>query len=354
MHVAIVGGGINGLCCAWKVAQRGHKVTLFEKGRLMQATSSASSKLLHGGLRYLETGEIRLVREALRERDNWLARTPHLANPLPILFPVFSNSRRPRWLVGLGLAIYDLLAGTTSLPKSRWLPVREVLQIAPSLKGGRLKGAYLYHDGQMDDREIGMWVARRCRDSGVDLQENRPVEQVSTTGIVQFADSQTAEFDRVINVAGPWSGLLLGRSDIPSAHTLDPVRGSHLIVNRHCDHALILEVPDDNRIFFMLPWKQRTLIGTTEVRQSLDEPIECSKDEIAYLIRASNHYLAQPLQQSEIHSTFAGVRPLVDAGRNLSRASREYAIQVDGKLLTVFGGKWTTAMALANRVSNYI
>jgi glycerol-3-phosphate dehydrogenase len=108
MRLAVIGGGINGLCCAWKMAQAGHRVSLFEKGQLMQATSSASSKLLHGGLRYLETGQIRLIREALKERDNWLARTPHLAHPLPILLPIYRSNRRPRWLLGLGLAIYDL------------------------------------------------------------------------------------------------------------------------------------------------------------------------------------------------------------------------------------------------------
>jgi glycerol-3-phosphate dehydrogenase len=354
MRLAVIGGGINGLCCAWKMAQAGHRVSLFEKGQLMQATSSASSKLLHGGLRYLETGQIRLIREALKERDNWLARTPHLAHPLPILLPIYRSNRRPRWLLGLGLAAYDLLAGHTRLPKSVWLSTQEVLEKAPSLKSEGLLGGYLYHDGQMDDHELGLWVAHQCREIGVDLQENRPVEHVSTEGEVHFADHQTEAFDRVINVAGPWSGQLLSRSNIASAHALDPVRGSHLVVDRHCHHALLLEVPSDSRVFFMLPWKHKTLIGTTEVRQSLDEPIACSEAEISYLIDACNHYDSQPLQRYEILSTFSGLRPLLHSGDNFSRASREYAIQTNDKLLTVFGGKWTTAMALAQRVSNSI
>lgn len=354
MQIAVIGGGINGLCCAWKMAQAGHRVSLFERGQLMQGTSSASSKLLHGGLRYLETGQIRLVREALKERDHWLARAPHLAHPLPILLPIYRSSRRPRWLLGLGLATYDLLAGHSSLPKSSWLSAKETIAKAPQLKSDGLMGGYLFHDGQMDDRELGLWVARQCRESGVDLQEDSPVEQVSTDGEIHFADRQTEAFDRVINVAGPWAGQLLNRSSIPAAHALDPVRGSHLVVDRPCGHALLLEVPADNRVFFMLPWKQKTLIGTTEVRQSLDEPIACSEAEIDYLIEACNRYCSQPLQHHEVLSTFAGLRPLLHSTGNASRASREYAIQTNNKLLTVFGGKWTTAMALAQRVSSSI
>jgi glycerol-3-phosphate dehydrogenase len=354
MRVAVIGGGINGLCCAWKMAQCGHQVSLFEQGRLMQATSSASSKLLHGGLRYLETGQIRLVREALKERDNWLAMAPQLAHSLPILLPIYHCSRRLRWLVGLGLTVYDLLAGHTSLPNARWLSALEVMQKAPMLKTDGLLGAYLYYDGQMDDLELGLWVARQCRESGVNLQEYWRVEQVSTDGRVHFAGNQTAHFDCAINAAGPWAMQLLSHSRIPSFHRLDAVRGSHLIVGRHIHHALILEVPADNRVFFMLPWKQKALIGTTEVPQSLDDPIECSQAEINYLIDACNHYLTVPLQPREIISTFAGLRPLVNSGSNPSRASREYSIQTDGKLVTVFGGKWTTAMALAQRVSDSI
>ncbi len=354
MHVAVIGGGINGLCCAWTLAQRGHRVSLFERGGLMQATSSASSKLLHGGLRYLETGQISLVREALNERNNWLARTPLLAHPLPMLFPVYHGNRRPRWLIGLGLRIYDLLAGQSTLPKSCWLNAHEVKQKAPSLKSDGLIGAYLYYDAQMDDRELGLWVARQCLDAGVTLEENRTVAQVSPEGEIRFADDRTARFDRVINAAGPWAGQLLNCSKLPSRHVMDPVRGSHLIVDRHTDHALILEAPADRRLVFVLPWKQKTLIGTTEVGQSLDQPIECSEAETSYLKQSFDHYLTQPLQDDEILSTFAGVRPLIRSGSNTSRASREYAIQTDGKLISLFGGKWTTAMALAQRVIHQI
>jgi glycerol-3-phosphate dehydrogenase len=354
MQVAVIGGGINGLCCAWEMAQSGHAVTLFEKGQVMQATSSASSKLLHGGLRYLETGQIRLVREALKERDAWFLRAPQLAHPMPILLPIYAGSRRPRWLVGLGLTIYDMLAEGSTLPKSRWLAAPEVLRKAPDLKSEGLHGAYLFHDGQMDDREIGLWMASRCREIGVDVREHHSVERVSTDGSVHFADRTAANFDCVVNVAGPWASQLLGRSNIPAVHRLDPVRGSHLIVERYCAHALILEVPTDNRVFFILPWKRKTLIGTTEVKQTLDDPIECSAAEKAYLIDASNRYLRQPLRPEEIQSTFAGVRPLIGSKLDASRASREYAIQTNGKLLTVFGGKWTTAMALAKNVSNRI
>jgi glycerol-3-phosphate dehydrogenase len=354
MNVAVVGGGINGLCCAWRLAQRGNCVSLFEKGRLMHATSSASSKLLHGGLRYLETGQLRLVRTALRDRDNWLRHAPHLARPLPTIFPIYRDNRRPRWLLGLGLMAYDLLAGHSVLPKSSWLTRDQVIEKALSLESSGLLGGYLYHDGQMDDHALGLWVAERCREKGVTLEENSQVEQISTTGQVIFSDCVSKTFDRVINAAGPWSQQLLERSSICASYELDPVRGSHLVADRACSHALILEIPSDNRIFFVLPWQGKTLIGTTEVRQSLDEPIECSGAETMYLMDAYNHYCKPKLQRHEIVSKFAGLRPLLRSRSNPTRSTREYAIQTNDKLITIFGGKWTTAISLAERVSNKV
>lgn len=354
MQIAIIGGGINGLCCAWQLADRGHAVSLFERGRLLRATSRASSRLLHGGLRYLESGQVSLVREALRERERWLARAPHATRPLPLLLPAYRGAGRPRWRTGLGLALYRLLAGRSSLPGARWLGAAEVAALAPGLRRDRLRGAFRYWDAQMDDVALGRWVAAQGRQAGVAVHEHTPVRRLTRDGRVCLADGRALEFDRVVNVAGPWAERLLVDSGIRRVHTLDLVRGSHLLLRPACRHACLLEVPGAARVVFVLPWRRHTLLGTTEQRQDLDQPIACSAAERTYLLDIYNHYFTPALGGAEVLAAFAGLRPLLRSAADPTRASRDYALQRDGRLVSVFGGKWTTAMALAARVARLV
>jgi glycerol-3-phosphate dehydrogenase len=350
MHIAIIGGGINGLCCAWTLASKDHHVELFEREQLMSATSQASSKLLHGGLRYLETGQFRLVREALRERDAWLARAPHLASPLSLTIPIYTRNRRKRWQFGLGLGLYRLLAGASQHRDYRWLD-REALQREdPDLHAGGLLGGYRFTDGQMDDHALGLWVAERAREAGAVLHEHAPVRGFDPSGQLRLEQGQGASYDRIVNVAGPWAERLATGSGQKLPYRLDLVRGSHLVVDRPCRRAYLAENPADGRIVFILPWKAHMLIGTTEVRQSLDDPIACSAEEEAYLLAAHNAVKAPSLTPQAIVQRFAGVRPLLKSAKNPNRATREYALHRDDRLLTVLGGKWTTAPALAAHV----
>lgn len=348
MKIGVVGGGINGLCCAWELARQGHAVRLFERDRLMQATSRATSKLLHGGLRYIENGEFRLVREALHERDAWLRRAPELARPLRLVVPQYAGGRRGRLTIGLGLWIYDRLAGDSALPGHRHLHAPELLRRLPGLRSEGLQGGYEFSDAQMDDYRLGLWVAEQARQAGVRIGEGEEVIRCDEEGGAYTAAGEH-RFDRVLNVAGPWAGALLQRSGLAAPVRLDLVRGSHLILERACEQALLLEVPGEKRIFFVLPWQGHTLVGTTEVRQRLDEAISPSVEEEHYLLRAYGHYF--PAETPEIAGRFAGVRPLLGGAANPSDASREYVIHRSGRLITVFGGKWTTAMALARRVA---
>lgn len=354
MKIAVVGGGINGLACAWKLAQSGHAVTLFERNELMRATSQSSSKLLHGGLRYLENAEIGLVREALAERSKWFARAPHLAKPLPMIYPIFKQGRRSRWVIAAGLWLYRLLSLGSKLPSPRWLSKAEIEQLQPNLKADGLTGGYRFYDGQMDDYALGMWVAEQCRESGVEIIEQTAVEKIKPDGQLETQNGQIYSFDRVVNVAGPWAEDLLQQSAMQSPVRLDLVRGSHLIVNRHCGQAYLLEVPGERRIFFVLPWKGKTLIGSTEVRQELNEPIACSKEEICYLLSAYNQWMVVPISEEDVVDTFAGLRPLLSSADDPSRVTREYAIRRDGQVVNVFGGKWTTCCALADKVEGMI
>lgn len=349
MKVAVIGGGINGLSSAWQLAVAGYDVSLFERDGLMQATSQASSKLLHGGLRYLEQGEFRLVREALQERRWWLKKAPQLTRRLPILYPLYNNSRRARWLLKIGLWLYDSFAGRKGIGRHRWLTAAQALRCSPHLKSDGLTGAYLFFDGQMDDQKLGLWMAQQCTKAGVKIFEHSPVQQVTTDGRVLLG-SGWQQFDRVVNVAGPWSQQLLKQSGL-AQQQLDLVRGSHLVLPAISRYGHMLEVPGEARIVFVLPYQGKTLLGTTEVRQQLDELIICSDAERNYLLNVYNHYFVPARQRDAVLADFAGVRPLLGGSANASKASREYQLNWQGQLLTVSGGKWTTARALGLQVA---
>jgi glycerol-3-phosphate dehydrogenase len=354
MRVAVIGAGINGVMCAWALADARHAVVLFERGQAMAQTSSRSSKLLHGGLRYLEHGHFALVREGLRERGWWLASAPHLAHRIEIVIPVYRGSPRSRLALRLGLIAYDLFAGAQRLGWHGWLSAGKLHSRAPELHADGLIGGFSYFDGQMDDRALGLWALARARAKGVELREHTPVDRIDTQGEVTLADGRE-KFDFIVNAAGPWAARLNENSGIASAYRLDLVRGSHLVVGRRITHGYLLQSAEDGRVCFALPYRDYTLVGTTEVRQSLDEPIACSDTERDYLLRTYNGFLQPALSGGDIVETFSGVRPLVAAGeRTISRASREYALERRGRLLTVYGGKWTTARSLGQNVARTV
>jgi glycerol-3-phosphate dehydrogenase len=349
MKVGVIGGGINGVMSAWILARAGHHVTLFERDELMGGTSSRSTKLLHGGLRYLEHGHLGLVREALRERRWWIEQAPHLAHRIQLLVPIYRRSRRRSFKVRLGLTLYDWLAGTESLGRHQWHNYQEVLRLCPQLRLDGLVGGFTFVDGQMDDRALGLWAANEAQKAGVTILTHSPVERVETDGQLGTA-GKSYKFDGVVNVAGPWAKQLLDRSGIATSYDLDLVRGSHLLLDVTIDCGCLVEVPGEKRICFVLPYQGKTLVGTTEVRQGLEQPAKCSAQEQDYLLNVYNTQFRPKVDERNIASNFAGVRPLIRSHRNPSRTSREYVIERRGSLINVFGGKWTTARALANKV----
>jgi glycerol-3-phosphate dehydrogenase len=351
LKIAIIGGGINGLTSAWQLAQAGHQVQLFERDELMKATSAASSKLLHGGLRYLEQGEFRLVHEALQERRWWIKKAPQLTRRLPILYPIYRDGRRARWQLKIGLSVYDFLSGRRGIGRHRWLTAVQTIRCSPDIQAEGLLGAYLFFDGQMQDQQLGLWVAEQAKKLGVQIHEHCPVVEVDTSARLRLgSDGSWLQFDRVINVAGPWSNLLLEQSGLVPPQTIDLVRGSHLLLPPVSRYGHMLEVPGEGRIVFVLPYQGQTLLGTTEVRQTLAEPIRCSEKERNYLLKVYNKYFITKRSIADIQREFAGVRPLLGGSAEATRASREYAMNWQGRLLTVTGGKWTTARALAKQV----
>jgi glycerol-3-phosphate dehydrogenase len=347
--VAVVGGGINGVMTAWLLAQRRYQVTLFERDTLMSATSSASTKLLHGGVRYLEHGAFRLVHESLRERTWWVEHAPQWAQPIRLLLPIVEGEGRPRWVVGAGLTLYDMLAGTHTFGRHHWHSPDDVRALVPQLRTDTIAGAYSYFDVQMHDHELGLWAAARVRELGVIIREHQRVDRVTPAGELSV-NGKTERYDAVVNVAGPWAEQLARASQIRTRHTLDLVRGSHLVLRGHLDAGVVIQVPGEQRICFALPYDGQILLGTTEIRQKIGDPIVCSAEEQHYLLDVYNAAFTDTRSRADVVTSFAGLRPLLRSSSDPSRASREYAIERAGRVVTVFGGKWTTSRVLAMKV----
>lgn len=333
MEITVIGAGIIGSCTAWAAAKQGHRVVLFEQDAPMSHTSQSSSKLLHGGLRYLETGQFSLVQKALQARRFWLEQAPQFCRPLELLFPIYGKRGRPRWQIGIGTKLYDILARGSGFPRSRWLDRQEVLARNPNLLSDGLKGAYSFYDAQMDDYALGQWVIGQCRQLGVEIRDGCKISSLDTL----------SGFDRIANAAGPWAMELRKLQNGTPAYTIDWVRGSHIFIDQPQPQALMLPIPNEKRIFFILPYQGKTLIGTTEVRQDHPQAERPSENEIGYLLDAYNAYHREPLNRSDVGGSFSGVRPLLKSAANPSDATREWAFERVGNVLHIYGGKWTTS-----------
>ena len=358
----IIGGGINGAGIARDASGRGLSVVVCDKGDIAGAASWSSSKLIHGGLRYLEHYDFGLVRESLQEREVMLRIAPHLTHAIRFVMP-HTPALRPAWMIRLGLWLYDHLAPTRSLPAS------EAVSLTQGIYGAPLKTAYqkgfVYSDVQVDDAGLTLANARDAADRGATiLPRTRLVSARRENGIWvctlrAVAGPLEVRCRVLINAAGPWAAqmhsLLGGQEKIG----IQLVRGSHIVVTRVYagDHAYTLQ-NDDGRIVFILPFHDKfTMIGTTEMR--MDDPEVApvaSAEEVDYLCQAANRYLRQPIAPADVVWQFAGVRPLLDDGKaNASKVSREYRFVLDqpqpadAALLTIIGGKLTTYRRLAEK-----
>ena len=353
-RIAVVGGGINGAGIAWELARKDYDVVIFDKGAFGAQTSSATTKMIHGGLRYLEGLHFGLVHEALRARKQLLDDLPKLVTPIEILLPIYADSPRSRFEIKVGLMLYDVLAGRENLHHHRSLTASELLARAPLERRG-LRGGFSYWDAQVDDAQLVRTVIASAVREGASAREHTRVEALrrGDDGWTIRTKDGEEHFDFVINAAGPWMNELLEKNGIRARYRLTLVRGSHLILRKRVsDYGVLLQSVDDQRVFFVLPWKGTTLVGTTEVvqREPLDD-VHASDDEIDYLIKRFNRYFIARITRDDIDTTFAGVRPLVGRAANPSAIGREYRVLRRGNLINVFGGKMTTFMSLAERVS---
>ncbi|MDD9896682.1 MAG: glycerol-3-phosphate dehydrogenase [Gammaproteobacteria bacterium] len=357
--ILVIGGGINGAGIAADAASRGLSVVLCEKGDLASATSSNSSKLIHGGLRYLEFYEFGLVRKSLKEREILASIAPHIVRPLAFQIPQLSHSRRS-WLLKAGLFLYDNLA-----KRDRFKNSSTVRYSSGSLLNDSIKHGFEYWDAQVDDARLVILNALQARSHGASIYTRvecvalNPVEQGWSATFQNHLtnESSTQVFRAVVNATGPWvSSLLENLTEQGNPHPLRMVKGSHIVVPRihGGDEAYLLQ-HHDGRIVFVIPYLSNySLIGTTEeeYRGDLDK-VEISNDEIDYLISIVNLYFRKAVHRSDIIHTYSGVRPLIDqSGKSASSVSRDYRLELETHpfpLLSVYGGKVTTYRVLAEQ-----
>ena len=354
----VIGGGINGCGIAADAAGRGLRVLLAERNDLASGTSSASSKLVHGGLRYLEHYEFQLVRESLMEREVLLAKAPHIIWPLRFVLPHAPGSR-PRWMIRAGLLLYDNLARRRAIPRSRSIDLR--MDTAGWPLHESLTHGFAYWDCWVDDARLVVLNARAAADRGAEILTRAPVTGIEPDGHfwnVTLGDRQVRT-RALVNAAGPWVDRVAALIDTPhrpERHPLRLVKGSHIVVSRipGADDAYLLQNPD-GRVVFALPFEGRfTLIGTTDVAFTGDPAtVAIDAAEEAYLLGVASRWFRAPLAAHDIVWRYAGVRPLYDdASTDPSAVTRDYRLELAAggstpPLLTVMGGKVTTYRRLA-------
>ena len=358
--VLVIGGGATGLGIAVDAVTRGFRTALAEAGDFAQATSSRSTKLVHGGVRYLAGGQVNLVYEALHERAIMMRNAPHLVHPQGFLLPTYTRWELP-WF-GAGLLLYDLMSGRSTMGRTRILGRDSTLRQIPNLAGNRLSGGVLYYDGQFNDARLALVLARTAADHGATvLNYMRCTRFTSTNGRLDGAvlrDTLTGSEHHVrarvvINATGIFTDSVRRLDDPAVPPLLNVSRGTHIVAGARVlggDTAIMVPKTRDGRVIFAIPWQGRVVIGTTDVAAPAPvmEPGHAAS-EIAFLLETINPFLAAPLGKSDILSVFSGLRPLV-AGKipTTSRISREHQLDISSSgLITVAGGKWTTYRRMA-------
>ena len=358
----IIGGGINGTAIARDAAGRGLKVLLCERDDLAGHTSSASTKLIHGGLRYLEYYEFNLVRHALKEREVMLRAAPHIIWPMRFVLP-YDKGLRPAWMLRTGLFLYDHIGGREMLPGSKSLK----LDKAPHLGvlESRFKTGFEYSDCWVDDARLVVLYAIDAAHHGADIRTRTEVLSVKTTGrgysaeIKQNGKIETIHAKGVVNAAGPWVDEVLGKiKPSDNEQSLRLVTGSHIVTKKlfDGDHAYLFQNAD-NRVIFAIPYEHDyTLIGTTDKPYDLSEgPVKISEEEISYLCEAASEYFENDISPEDVVWTYAGVRPLYDDKKaDASAVTRDYVLDIEelseeAPFMSVYGGKITTSRRLGEQ-----
>ncbi len=356
----IVGGGINGASIANMAAYNGLKVCLLEKNDFASGTSSKSTKLLHGGLRYLENFEFDLVYEALRERHILLKSAPHLVKPLSFIIPVYKNDSRPLWMMKLGIWLYDLLSGWRRVGKHQNLSAKEIKKRIPTIDEKNLCGGVLYHDVQMNDARLCLENILSAKSQGADVfnyaevksfikENNRTVGVVALDRLTQ--QELTIRAKKVVCAVGPWTDNIIEHEHDVVEDKVRTTKGIHIVYRGQLSKdALLIPTQNDKRIFFVIPWMGNSLIGTTDTDYKENpDAVEVKDEDIEYLFKEINRVFPSiDFNREDIIITFAGLRPLVHKSGEPRRVSRKHKIDISSSdIIYVMGGKYTTFRVIA-------
>lgn len=361
--ICIIGGGATGLGIAVDAASRGFKTILFEQHDFAKGTSSRSTKLVHGGVRYLQQGNIRLVMEALKERGILLKNAPHLVHNQKFIVPNY------KWwegtFYGIGLKLYDWMSGRLGLGPSQFLSRDETLELAPTLDPEGLRGSSVYHDGQFDDARLAISLAQTAAHYGAVvlnyfpvtslLKENSRIKGVLVKDSIRGKE-YSIESKTVVNATGVFTDSIMNMDDPGHQSMIAPSQGIHLVVDASFlpgKTAILIPRTDDGRVLFAVPWNNKIVLGTTDtpVNDALLEPVP-QQQEIEFILTHIGRYLTRDPQLSDIKSMFAGLRPLVKGKTKKTAAlSRDHSISIgDSGLISIIGGKWTTYRKMAEEV----
>ncbi len=365
--IIVIGGGATGVGCALDAASRGYDVLLLEQHDVGKGTSSRSTKLIHGGVRYLRQGNISLVREALIERHVLLQNASHVVRTQEFIVPCYSLWGK--LFYGIGLKVYDLLAGKHRIGNSRILSRKETLERLPTVNPKGLTGGILYHDGQFDDTRLLIDMASTAAGRGAVLLNYAPVLDLLEDDLgaivgVKFEDVETGEVHKirsrsVINATGAFCDPLRKLADPKANPVVTFAQGSHIVLNRRflpLDAAMMIPKTSDGRVLFCIPWHEHVLVGTTDtpVKSASLEP-EALDAEIDFILETAGEYLTSKPTRDDIQSMFAGIRPLIAKGdvKNTASLSRSHELFADDfGLITITGGKWTTYRRMAEDAVN--
>lgn len=352
----IIGGGINGAGLARDAAGRGLSVCLADKGEIGGATSSWSTKLIHGGLRYLENYEFKLVRESLKEREIIYKIAKPISKPIPFIIP-YVDKIRPAWLIKMGLFLYDNLGGKTIIPKSNTLDISKKL---PNILKKKYKTGFQYFDVQIDDKKLtklNIKSAKRYKAKVIEYNKVKKAEIDGNEWVIHLQKGEKIKSKILINASGPWINETLKKNiKIKSKNKIRLVKGSHIITKKLYKKDVAFTFQNtDKRIIFVIPYKKKfSLIGTTEVEVKSPENKEISKKEIQYLIRSVNNYLEKQISTKDIVDSYSGIRPLIEDFNQASKVTRDYIFDLNIikklPLLSIYGGKLTTYRKLAENV----
>jgi glycerol-3-phosphate dehydrogenase len=389
VDVLVIGGGITGAGVALEASARGYRVGLVDKGDFASGTSSKSTKLVHGGIRYLPQFDFALVHEALQERGRLARNAPHLVKPLGFVLPYYKENKRPlgtpivppggigmSYLLRLGLFVYDTFAGRLGIGNHRHLGVQKTLELAPSLKSEGLKDGFVYYDGQTDDTRLTMTVLRTAANKGAllanyaevlgfDQESDALKKSGSSIRAAHVRDTLTGETftipaKHIINAAGVWAGKIEGMAG-QSTVVIKPAKGVHVTLPREAmpttDYAVVLPETPDGRLLFIVPWNTRVTLGTTDTKGGdIDTPIALEED-IQYLIDTTNAYMKTKIRRDQVISAWAGYRPLISrAGDGATSTLSRTHVVLDGPggMITITGGKLTSFRRMAQDTIDHL